>query len=43
MARMGVRGRWAQRGGLPHPVQAWVYEGEELAGRRREGVVVENG
>jgi len=42
--RRGERDRgpcWG--GGLPHPVEARVYQGEELASRRREGVVVEDG
>ena len=42
--RRGERDRGAERGGgLPHPVQARVDQGEELARRRRECVVVEDG
>jgi len=42
--RRGQRDRGPRRGGgLPHPVQARVDKGEELARRRGEGVVVEDG
>ena len=40
----GERDRWALRGGgLADAVEGRVDEGEELAGRWREGVVVEDG
>ena len=36
-------GRWTLRGGgLPYPMPSRIDEGEELAGRGREGVVVED-